>query len=159
MYNGLDIEIDDEVEDDVKKCNLEIKNVGGKPAYIRVLVTGAWVNTEGDIVALWDPADAAMGRFSPEIFAGDTYETDDWFRMDGFFYYKHVLPAGETLPEGKRLFNTYTADPSGKPAAIKFSDHLEIDIVSQAVLADEGKASIKTAWGDTAASYVEGLSE
>ena len=156
MYNGLDIEIDDEVKDDVKS-NLEIKNVGGKPAYIRVLVTGAWVNTEGDIVALWDPADAAMGSFSPAIFASDDYLSADWKRMDGFFYYKHVLPAGETIPEGKRLFNTYTADPSGKPATIKLSDHLEIDIVSQAVLADEKKASITSAWGEAAKDYVEAL--
>ena len=157
-HDGLDIEIDDKVEDDVKS-NLEIKNVGGKPAYIRVLVTGAWVNTEGDIVALWDPADAAMGSFSPAIFASDDYSSADWKRMDGFFYYKHVLPAGETIPEGKRLFNTYTADPSGKPATIKLSDHLEIDIVSQAVLADESKASITSAWGEDAAGYVEALSK
>lgn len=154
-HDGLDIEIDDEVEDDVKS-NLEIKNVGGKPAYIRVLVTGAWVNTEGDIVALWDPANASMGTFTPAIFAASPELND--YRVkgaDGFFYYTKVLPAGEDTVTP--LFDSYVANEDGKPKNLKLSDHLEIDIVSQAVLADAGKASITKAWGATTAGYVDAM--
>ena len=154
-YNGLDIEIDDKVEDDVKK-ELEIKNVGGKPAYVRALVTGYWVNAEGDIVSIWDPSDENMGVFSPEIFAASPELKDYWVKgADGFFYYTKILPAGEATIT--RLFDTYTAYESGKPVGLKASDRLEIDIVSQAVVVDEGKAAITSAWGETAANYVDEL--
>lgn len=151
-YNGLDIEIDDTVSGDVKS-NLEISNVGNKPAYVRTLVTGYWVNTEGDIVAAWDPSDETMGVFSPKIFATTPILNENWVKgVDGFFYYTKILPADqETITS---LFDSYVVNESGKPKNLKLSDHLEIDIVSQAVVVDEGKAAITTAWGATAAGYM-----
>ena len=152
ILNGLDIEIDDKVDDDVKS-ELEIRNVGGKDAYVRALVTGYWVNAEGDIVSIWDPSDENMGVFSPKIFAGTPVLNENWVKgADGFFYYTKILPAGGATIT--RLFDTYTAYESGKPVGLKASDRLEIDIVSQAVVVDAGKAAITTAWGETAAGYM-----
>ena len=94
-----------------------------------------------------------MGVFSPEIFAGTPVLKENWVKgADGFFYYTKILPAGEATIT--RLFDTYTAYESGKPVGLKASDRLEIDIVSQAVVVDAGKAAITTAWGETAAEYM-----
>ena len=155
IVNGLDIEIDDKVEDNVKK-DLQISNVGGRDAYIRALVVGYWVNTAGDIVALWDPNDANVGTFVPNIFASTPVLNEHWVKgADGFFYYKHILPGKTAIPADKTLFTTYTVNPEGKPKNLKQSDYLEIDIVMQAVVVDAGKAAITTAWGATAAGFVE----
>ena len=155
ILNGLDIEIDDKVEDNVKK-DLQISNVGGRDAYIRALVVGYWVNTAGDIVALWDPNDANVGTFVPNIFASTPVLNEHWVKgADGFFYYKHILPGKTAIPADKTLFTTYTVNPEGKPKNLKQSDYLEIDIVMQAVAVDAGKAAITTAWGATAAGFVE----
>ena len=161
VLNGLDIEIDDKVSDDGKtKDNLTISNVGGRPAYIRALVVGYWVNASRDIVALWNPGDANVGTFVPATFTDADFSSDHWKRMpDGFYYYKHVLPGKTAIPDAQRLFTSYTAKESGKPKNLKLSDYLEIDIVSQAVVADDGKAAITTAWGAAAAEYVDALSE
>ena len=154
IVNGLDIEIDDKVEDNVKK-DLQISNVGGRDAYIRALVVGYWVNTAGDIVALWDPNDANVGTFVPNIFASTPVLNEHWVKgADGFFYYKRILPGKTAIPADKTLFTTYTVKPEGKPKNLKLSDHLEIDIVTQAVVVDAGKAAITTAWGATAAGYM-----
>lgn len=154
IINGLDIEIDDVVsEDGLTKDNLTIQNVGGKPAYVRALITGYWVNGSGDIVALWDPANTTMGTFTPAIFAATPVLNEYWVKGDdGFFYYTKILPAGQETET--KLFNSYVVNESGKPKNLKLSDHLEIDIVSQAVVADAGKAAITTAWGATAAGYM-----
>ena len=159
ILNGLDIVIDDDVsEDGTTKDNLTITNVGGKPAYVRALVVGYWINAEGDIVSLWDPANTSMGTFTPAIFAASPVLNDYWVKgADGFFYYTKVLPAREATETS--LFNSYVANEDGKPKNLKLSDHLEIDIVSQAVVADAGKASITKAWGATAAGYVDAMSE
>ena len=157
ILNGLDIEIDDDVSEDGKtKDNLKITNVGGKPAYVRALVVGYWINAEGDIVSLWDPANASMGTFTPAIFVATPVLNENWVKgADGFFYYTKVLPAGEYTVTP--LFDSYEANENGKPKNLKLSDHLEIDIVSQAVEADAGKASITKAWGATAAGYVDAM--
>lgn len=150
ITNGLDIEIDDKVEGSVKS-NLEIKNVGGLPAYIRVLLTGDWVDPDDNnaIVCAWSKDDATVGTF-------EGMNTDDWILgTDGFYYYKHILPAGATIPADKALFTSYTV--SNKPSALAENTELEFNVVSQAVVAENGKASITAAWGETAAEYVEPL--
>lgn len=153
LADWLDIELDDTIENNVKK-DIQISNVGGRDAYVRALIVGYWVNTDGDIVANWNPTDAKFGTFSPAIFSGTLNE--NWVKgADGFFYYKHVLPVGETVPDDARLFDTYTALPSGKPKNLKDSDHLEIDVVTQAVLANTGKAAAIKAWGSIAAGYID----
>ena len=150
--NELDIEVDDSVTDNVKS-NLTITNTGGKDAYVRVLVTGAWVNEDGDIVTTWDPSDESIGVFSPKIFAATPVLNENWVKgADGFYYYTKVLPAGAVTQT--KLFDSYVVNEAGKPKGLKLSDHLEIDIVSQAVIADEDKAAITTAWGETAAGYM-----
>lgn len=155
VLNGLDIELDDDVSEDGKtKDNLTTQNVGGEPAYVRVLVTGYWVNKDGDIVAVWDPSDETMGVFSPKIFAATPVLNENWVKgADGFYYYTKVLPAGAVTET--KLFDSYVVNEAGKPKNLKISDHLEIDIVTQAVVVDAGKAAITTAWGATAAGYVE----
>ena len=151
--NGLDIEIDDSVTDNVKS-NLTITNIGGKDAYVRVLIVGNWVNADGDIVATWDPSDETMGVFSPKIFAATPVLNENWVKgADGFYYYTKVLPAGAVTQT--KLFDSYVVNEAGKPKGLKLSDHLEIDIVTQAVIVDQDKAAITTAWGATAAGYVE----
>ena len=67
------------------------------------------------------------------------------------------LPGKTAIPADKTLFTTYTVNPEGKPKNLKLSDHLEIDIVTQAVVVDAGKAAIITAWGATAAGYVDAM--
>ena len=150
---GIELVIDDEVAENVKS-NLTIRNNGIYNAYVRALIVGSWVNEDGDIVADWDPADTDAGTFSPAIFSGTTNE----HRVkgaDGFFYYKHILASLGTIPVSERLFDTYTAIESAKPRGLSSSDHLEICIVSQAVVADPDKNSITSAWGETAAGYVD----
>ena len=150
---GIELVIDDEVAGNVKS-NLTIRNNGIYNAYVRALIVGSWVNEDGDIVADWDPADTGAGTFSPAIFSGTTNE--HWVKgADGFFYYKHILASLGTIPVSERLFDTYIAIESAKPRGLSSSDHLEICIVSQAVVADPDRNSITTAWGETAAGYVD----
>ena len=125
-YNGLDIEIDDEMSGDVKS-NLEISNVGGKHAYIRALLIGYWVDNDGAIVANWDVNDTSIGTLTG-------LNTTDWMYEGGYYYFKYPLKPETKIPADKELFTSYTL--SNKPETLGLAAHLEFAIVTQAVTAE-----------------------
>lgn len=141
--SGVDLLVDDDVDGPVKD-NLLIRNVGADPAYIRAIIVGNWVNSDGEILVEWDPEDTSVGTIDWGT------GISDWTKgSDGFYYYKDVVPGGEAT---SKLFESYTV--TSRPSILEDSDYLDFTIVAQSVLADTGKASAIAAWGSTAAGYL-----
>lgn len=92
------------------KSDVKIQNTGTTSAYIRAKVVGNWV-LGNKIVAPW----------TDDI----VYNTKDWSKADGFWYYKSEVAAGEKTTN---LFAQYE-----QPAAPVAGAHLELTIVCQAI--------------------------
>ena len=126
----VDVEITDKVEGKVKS-NVVTKNTGNKDAYLRVVISGNWINNAGQIVAPWD---MNQGTFAGLGGSGAWVEGDD-----GFWYYKQKVAPGEA--PAVPIFTTYTA-PSSLPSG---ATKLAMDIAVQAVDCAAG-ANWSAAW-------------
>lgn len=150
----VQVEVTDEVVDVVYegntvpvKRNLEIKNCGLADAYVRVMISGAWVvdqtingKVQSVVVAEWknygeddDPDTKDDGTFvwksTKPVYGGCNNE--GWrCCKDGFFYYMNKTVPGEILPT---LFESYmlTASPPVSGA------YLELTILAQGVYAED----------------------
>ena len=122
----VDVEVTDHCDGNFKD-QLQIKNTGIAPGYIRAAIVGYWVNLSGDVLAPWKATD---GSFAGLMGTG-------WVQSptDGFYYYKQPVAAGATTT---KLFESYTltAAPPVDGA------HLQLSILAQIVIAS-AKA---TAW-------------
>lgn len=131
----IEVEVDDDlVENNTKKEKLEIRNTGLATSYMRAILVGYWVvagATEEDdvIVGQWnqptidvDDPDAD-GDFVQAADFADNWIVGD----DGFYYYKHPVPPGETTSD---LFTSYTL--TGVPPVV--AAELVLSIAVQAVI-------------------------
>ena len=125
------VELDTEISEDFaknEKTRIAVTNVQADdhiPAYVRVGVSGNWVDKDGKIVTPWD------GEF--EI------NTTDWFKgSDGYYYYKKVLPVGATTEDLLATDETIilTEDANGNTLAVTVI-HQSIQTVPSSVVATE----------------------
>lgn len=132
----VQLEVTDEVVMDgiyPVKQNLQIRNSGIAPVYVRVALEGSWAVEDGDsqlIISDWKPTD---GEFTWPVAApseGKT-NTNNWrLGSDGFYYYMKKVPAGETLAP---LFTSYKLTASSPMSGA----YLELSILAQGVLEED----------------------
>lgn len=95
--------IEEKVENGVKK-SIVIKNEGNIPAYIRVMLVGNTVDTNGIVTGSFD----VSTRF--------TYNNTDWVKGgDGYYYYTKPVAAGE---ETSNLLGTTIAVANGETVTV-----------------------------------------
>lgn len=130
----VDVEVDDEVVNDgSRKENLSISNTGLASSYMRAMLVGYWVRTDDKgndiILGQWkQPSIGGARDYSPDGEFESTALEADWFiDSNGFYYYRHPVPAGETIPT--KLFESYTL--TGTPPAA--GAELVLSIAVQAV--------------------------
>ena len=136
----IDVSIDDEITDANVKQNLVIENTGGVTEYIRAVIVANWFDENGNIVAPWFD-DASHTGFVDLPGAGWTLGND------GYYYYAN--PVAPSQRPSIPLFQTYT--PPTPPVS---GAHLEMKIATQAVVRDDQKKCVESAWGSTAAGYL-----
>lgn len=117
------------------KKSIQVKNNPGEnhiPVYVRVSVSGYWVDADGNIVAPWD------GSFD--------YNDASWTKENGFYYYRSELAVGDTT-EDLLAENATISQPTGDdvPAG---ADHLVVTVVHQAIQSQPVDA-VKAAWNWT----------
>lgn len=89
---GVPIRIDEKVDGTVKK-DVTITNNGNVDAYIRVAVIANAVDEDGNII--------------PGVVPSTPVNSDKWQAIDGYYYYKGIVPAGgktESLFSGEVNF-------------------------------------------------------
>lgn len=131
----IEVEVDDDVvENGTKKENLEIRNTGLATSYMRAILVGYWVvpgatEEEDVIVGQWDqPAIDVDDPDADGDFVQAADFADNWIvGDDGFYYYKHPVPPGETTSD---LFTSYTL--TGVPPVV--AAELVLSIAVQAVI-------------------------
>ena len=125
----VDVEITDKVSGKVKS-EVVTRNTGNKDAYLRVVISGNWVNAAGQIVAPWDES---QGTFVGLGGSGD------WVEAGGFWYFKEKVAPGDS--PNPPIFTKYTA-PSTLPSG---ATTLVMDIAVQAIDASIN-TNYATAW-------------
>ena len=126
----VDIQVSDSFTSNEPKImgDLDIKNTGIAPVYVRAYVIGWWENEDGDVVHPWVKNDGKWtgtqwpdGEFDPE--AGYWKLGDD-----GFFYYTRPLMPGRSAAS---LFDTYTLIQTTPPV---MGASLCLNVVTQAIV-------------------------
>lgn len=141
------VEVSDVLETPTIKSNLNIKNTGISPIYVRAAIIGNWVTekTEGgittyDVVADWLSTDGEFdwGGIEPN---SDTTPVRSWLKgADGFYYYTKELARGASVPDDDKLFDTYTLTANAPvPDAV-----LDLTIAVQAVMWNDLSTPIGT---------------
>ena len=134
--NGIEVNEDFDPEAGTKE-NVSVTNTRFGIDYVRVMITGAWLDSSNNYVAAWDydPENPESSGF--EGLATGT--SGDWAynENDFCYYYKKGLLPGATTSD---LFTKFTA-PTTAPLA---GAHLEIVIQAQAI---DGKDAAAAAWG------------
>ena len=132
------MEVDDEVVNDgSRKENLSISNTGLASSYMRAMLVGYWVRTDDKgndiILGQWkQPSIGGARDYSPDGEFESTALEADWFiDSNGFYYYIHPVPAGETIPT--KLFESYTL--TGTPPAV--GAELVLSVAVQAIKHDK----------------------
>jgi len=148
---SVDITVEDKVTETVKS-NVQVKNSGGAPAFVRATIVANWVNGSGRIIA---PLQAGQGTYVG-LPTSTTAATNNWIvGADGFYYYtKPVLPGkltgqGASDTNHDKLFDTYTISTSTVAPA---GTHLEMYVVAQAICSTGyGDTEYVKAWQDAGA--------
>lgn len=130
------IDVDDNVEGLVKS-DVIIKNTGTRDEYVRAVITGAWCDVDGNIVAPWDRENE--GKFTGLCGTGWTYNA-----TDGFYYYTSLVEPDEELKtdNGNQLFDTYTVQSDKFPEG---ASKLILNILVQSVV-NASAADYTNAW-------------
>ena len=119
---SLNTKINETFNDDrSQKTSITVENESDSiSAYVRVAVVGNWCDKDGRIVKPWT--------------ADFSCNTANWAEgNDGYYYYKKVLPVGQTtenlLASGETIEKTSNASGYEKL-------HLEVTVLQQAIQAD-----------------------
>ena len=115
----VQVNVDDEVDATNKiKSDLEIRNTGLSPVYVRAAIVGNWVienkNTTGEVVSYevvadWQDTDGEFNWGTGGEPDSHTAPVRNWLKgSDGFYYYILELDPGESVSEADNLFDTYT---------------------------------------------------
>lgn len=124
----LDTEIRETVTNNVKSV-IAVENVKADdhiPAYVRVGVSGNWVDAEGKIVEPW------VGQNNLKL------NEDYWFKgSDGYYYYKNVLAVGAVTENLIGEAITLSKDAAG--------NKLVVNVIHQSVQT-EPKTVVEGIW-------------
>ena len=178
-YTLKPTDIDVQIFDDMTglvKSGLHVTNTGNVDEYVRVMVIGNWVDSDGNIlvgyetdgsdgddtmVSPWFREDDVYGQYFDDSFKGGhpAAGRTDWVRGTGsYFYYTEVIGAGDYLSGTDVLFQSYTLPESKIPTIyvpVTTSStrveaqgvHLEMEIVTQAISAyDPNGKKYDTCW-------------
>lgn len=144
--NHVAVTVTDDVADKVKS-NLAITNTGNVDEYIRAAIVANWFDTHSpeQIVCPWgNTSSEGDFRYNDAVGLNPTewVYSDPAEGGDGFYYYIYkVKPSQETID----LFDTYTVKEC--PMNLyKNSAHLEMEIVAQAIDADN-VSKMKSTYG------------
>lgn len=133
---GIDEKFDGSVKNDV-----QIKNDGDIPAYIRVKVVVTWKDEHGNV---YGAAPAPGTDYTWQI------PGTDWVKgKDGFYYYTKPVPAGKET--SVLLTNCKLRDGVKAPDGYKLS----VDIHAQAIQA-EPTTAVTSAWNNVIAVGTDG---
>ena len=120
------------------KSNLEIKNTGTTAAYIRVAAVANWYkpSTTPGAPALTYPYNAT--KWASDV---DAHINSNWTKCaDGYYYYKHPVPANTMIKSANTLFSSVTFTDAA-PSTTGW--HLEVNLVVQAIRTND----VEEAWG------------
>lgn len=124
------------------KSDVIITNTSNVKAYIRAAIVANWQDANNVVIAGWNDYDSiSLGT--------------NWKRhTDGYYYYTQPVDANTNVPS--KLFTSYTYDSANKGVPPDVygnpADHLQMDILVQAIQADgtdaaSGEKPVKLAWG------------
>ena len=115
------------------------------------MVIANWVDQHGNIAAIFNPDETNL-KITPE---NSNYQLSaDWGSywlhdaQTNIYYYKKPLLKEEYTAVD--LFEKFT-NPTSRTEDLK----LDFMVIVQAVEAESSKASVKAAWGETIAGYLE----
>lgn len=163
---------------DGTKTDVTITNTGNTDAYIRAALIGQWLDENGNPVFGFTDYTAGKVKLVDswyqdqfvshngyhgyfEDLAGYTnnnknYDFDNplnnWFlNSDGYYYYKNIVPEGESIPSDNPLFTSYTVsrNPAVVVAGAVKDVYFRLEISTQAVSAKKSDGtdySLSEAW-------------
>jgi len=144
LMDGLGIDASGEVVDGV-----EIKNTNKKTCYVRAMIIGNWVDSEGNIAAIFKPEEVNLKKISTNGNYKCATNWNEYWHYDAvnnLYYYKKPLPEGQFTTV--KLFDEFTNPKDRTSEGLK----LDFVVLVQAVEADADKASAKAAWGENDAT-------
>lgn len=129
--SGVSCEVTEDFDGTVKK-NVNVKNTGDAPAYIRVKLITYRVNDQQQMIG----GTAEI----PDFTCGE-----GWFKKDGFYYYSKAVPAGESpasdlIGNDGVLLEQYTDADGGRQV---------IEVMAEAIQS-EPPAAVEERWNVTA---------
>lgn len=173
----MDVDIEDKVRG-FEKTDVVITNTGNLDSFIRAHIVANWYGNAGnyyglavgyrsatadEFVPAWRMNASMTGDNFGGVFSG--LPGNDWVynENDCFFYYRNVVPAGQSIPDP--LFIKYALDTnlSGVPPAVYYFDRkagkqpytdieLVMEIPVQAIEAEEGR-TFRQAWEALGVSF------
>ncbi len=173
----MDVDIEDKVSG-FEKTDVVITNTGNLDSFIRAHIVANWYGNAGDdyglavgyrsstdeeFVPAWRMNASMTGDNFGGVFTGLPGNNWIYNGNDGFFYYRNVVPAGQSIPDP--LFIKYAMDttPAGVPPEVYYLDRkggklpytdleLVMEIPVQAIEAEEGRTS-RQAWEALGVSF------
>ena len=133
--------------DGTTKSSIRVENKESEgstvPVYVRVAISGYWINEAGEIVRPWQNAVTLNEATEP---SNSTYEVPAngvWFycATDGFYYFNRPLAPGELTTDLLGADLTYLKENG---------ETLVINVVHQSIQA-EPTSTVATVWGVTVA--------
>ena len=173
----MDVDIEDKVSG-FEKTDVVITNTGNLDSFIRAHIVANWYGNAGDdyglavgyrsatcdeFVPAWRMDASMTGDNFGGVFTG--LPGNDWIynENDGFFYYRNVVPAGQSIPDPLFIKYALDANLSGVPPAVCYFDRkagkqpytdleLVMEIPVQAIEAEEGR-TFRQAWEALGVSF------
>ncbi len=129
------------VENRKQSITIHLHNNSTVDAYVRVALVGNWVDSDGKVVAPWDPNDEGVGF---------KLNTTAWVQgKDGYYYHKArlVAPNGSTAD----LLASGSAIVVDKAHMLTGATELRLSVIHQSIQADgvtaDGTPAVVAAWG------------
>ena len=116
------------------KSEIKIQNTSNIEAYLRMKIITYWQDSKGNIVAI-----------PPEPLAID-YDDAHWFLQDGYYYYKHPVPAGATTPDNLLKASIEMTVKTEVVNGVTYTYYPVVEIVSEAFQSRPAHA-VQTNWG------------
>ena len=116
------------------KSEIKIQNTSNVEAYLRMKIITYWQDSKGNIVAI--PPET----LTPSI------DGANWFLRDGYYYYKHPVPAGATTPDNLLKASIEMTVKTEVVNDVTYTYYPVVEIVSEAFQSRPANA-VQTNWG------------
>ena len=121
------------------KSEIKIQNTSNEEAYLRMKIITYWQDSKGNIVAM-----------APKPLAID-HDDAHWFLQDGYYYYKHPVPAGATTPHNLLKASIEMTVKTEVVNGVTYTYYPVVEIVSEAFQSRPANA-VESNWGVTVGS-------